>query len=212
MLNPVRASIWASALRIAAIFVGAVLALALMLTLAPRVLLLHPSGASYAVLAALGVLLVLAVLGLAQLYVQNVSIQVLDGALVIRDFRGQRRALPLGGLLAVELVPVVFEWLFVKLDWRYVVVISRARTCVQTLDIAEWEEPAMEHLLDQLRLSGMSIRNNLESRPLDLISGLGRHYPGATRVRSGPYSLIATSIAILIFGAGVVATLPFSLR
>src|SRR5690349_19209505 len=99
--------------------IGAVVALALMLTVAPRlfprILSLHASGASYAVLAALGALLVLAIIGLAQMYIRNVSIQVLDGALVVADFRGRRRTLPLDGLLAIEIVPVIFKWLFVTL-------------------------------------------------------------------------------------------------
>ena len=216
VLNPDSASIWKIALRIAAIFVGAVLVLALMLTLGPRLLAgllsFHPSATAYAVLAVLAGLLALAVVWLAQLYIRNVSIQVWTDALVVSDLRASRRTLALDGALAAERVPVVFEWLFLKLHWKYVVMVSRTGACVQTLDMAEWSEPSMERLFDQLRMSGISVRGDWGDRSLDLISGLGRRYPGATRMRSAPYSLVAVSIAILIFCAGVLVVLPFSIR
>jgi hypothetical protein len=70
----------------------------------------------------------------------------------------------------------------------------------------------MERLFDQLRLSGIPVRGDWGDKSLDLISGLGRRYPGATRLRSGPYSLVAVSLAILIFCAGLLLVLPFSIR
>jgi hypothetical protein len=215
VLNPDRGSIWGIAMRIAAISVGAVLLLSLMLTLGPRLfpgqLRFHPGATAYGVLAVLAILLALTVVLLAQVYIRNVSIQVWADVLVVSDFRAGRRAIALDGALAAERVPVVFEWLFLKLRWKYLVLVNRSGASVQTLDIAEWSEPAIERLFDQLGMSGVSVHGDWADKSLDLISGLGRRYPGATRLRSGPYSLVSVSIAILIFGAGVLVVLPFSI-
>src|SRR5260370_6546663 len=215
VLNPDSGSICRIALRIAAIFVGAVLVLALMLTLGPLLftgqLRCHTGATAYALLALLAILLALAVVLLARVYVRNVSIQVWADVLVVSDFRAGRRAVALDGALAAERVPVVFEWLFLKLRWKYLVLVSRTGAHVQTLDMAEWSEPAIERLFDQLGVSGVSVHGDWADKSLDLISGLGRRYPGATRLRSGPYSLVSVSIAILMFGAGLLVVLPFSI-
>src|SRR5258708_35245156 len=106
VLNPDSGSIWGIALRIAAISVGAVLVLALMLTLGPRLfpgqLRFHPGATAYALLALLAILLALAVVLLARVYVRNVSIQVWGDGLVISDFSAGRRSLALDGALARE--------------------------------------------------------------------------------------------------------------
>src|SRR5260370_17607317 len=162
MLNPDTASLWAIAFRIAATFVGGVLALSLTCTLVPRLfpglLSIRLGPTAYAVLAVLAILLALAVIGLAQAYIRNVSIQVWADALVVSDFRASRRTLVFDGTLSAERVPVVFEWLFFKLRWKYVVLVRGTGTCVHALDMAEWSEPAIDRLFNRLRLADISFR------------------------------------------------------
>src|SRR5260370_19018439 len=168
-----------------------------MLTVGPRLfpgqLRFHPGATAYALLALLAILLALAVVLLARVYVRNVAIQVWAEVLVVSDFRAGRRAVALDGALAAERVPVVFEWLFLKLRWKYLVLVSRTGAYVQTLDMAEWSEPAIERLFDQLGVSGVSVHGAWADKSLDLTSPLWTRYPPAPPLPIVPTSPASTS-------------------
>src|SRR5260370_38853714 len=97
VLNPDSGSIWRIALRIAAIFVGAVLVLALMLTLGPRLfpgqLRFHPGATAYALLALLAIRLALAVVLFARCYGATVPTRACDAGLSLRACARGTRAL-----------------------------------------------------------------------------------------------------------------------
>ena len=174
---------------------------------------LHASPVVYAILTLTAIVEGLAGAWLARAYVKRVSIGVWSDRLVF-DYLGRSQStIALDGAFAAEAVSVEFRWLFLVLRMRYIVFLRRDSAYVQTLDAAEWPAPALDSLIDHFRMRGVPIRGDWNGPSLRLFGpgpSLGSRYSGATRLRTGPYSLQAVSAAILISSAGLLIALPFA--
>ena len=215
VLQPDRATILKMGIRITGMSFTAALVFALGLTFASHlrpVFHFHMSPLVYTIIAFVAIIEGLAIFGLAQAHFRGVSIGLSSDRIVFGNLGQPQRTVALDAALTAEAVLVTFKWLFLVIDLKYIVFLWRGRTCIQALDAAEWPAPALLRLMDQLRMNGVLVSGDWNGPSVRLFGpgpSLASRYPGATRLRSGPYSLQALSVAILIFSCGSLVVLPF---
>jgi hypothetical protein len=196
---------------------AAVVGVALIFTFAGRVLPvffgIHGGAGVYLVLTATGVLITSAVSALGLVYHGRVSVRWRPDSVAFTNVFAMKRLTRLQDLARAVLVPVRLRWWVFSLDFKYALLIGRSQICLHVIDAGEWSDSFNAQLMDRLRLSGVPVDGDWGGKPIDLFgpNGLGARYPGATRLRYAPYSLLAAAAAFLIFGAGLLTALPFAL-